>query len=92
MNDNDVIAKRGHLVVLRRTLPRQFYFLSGGCANGRVMYVFCRHNRYCCRRNCCREEEIPQLLRSKIGPPSSESFAMRGRRSRTALQTASPPS
>jgi D-amino-acid oxidase len=44
MNDHDVIAKRGHLVVLRRTLPRQLYFLSGGCANGRVMYVFCRHN------------------------------------------------
>jgi D-amino-acid oxidase len=44
MNDNDVIAKRGHLVVLRRTLPKQFYFFSGGCANGRVMYVFCRQN------------------------------------------------
>jgi D-amino-acid oxidase len=44
MNDNDVIAKRGHLVVLRRTLPKQFYFFSGGCANRRVMYVFCRHH------------------------------------------------
>ncbi len=44
MNDNSVIAQRGHLVVLRRTLPRQFYFLSGGCSNGRIMYVFCRHH------------------------------------------------
>jgi hypothetical protein len=44
MNDNDVIAKRGHLVVLRKTLPKQFYFFSGGCSNGRIMYVFCRHN------------------------------------------------
>jgi hypothetical protein len=35
--DHDVVAKRGHLVVLRRTLPRQFYFLSGGCANVRVL-------------------------------------------------------
>jgi D-amino-acid oxidase len=44
MNDNDVIAKRGHLVVLRKTLPKQLYFFSGGCSNGRIMYVFCRHN------------------------------------------------
>ena len=44
MNDDDVVARRGHLVVLRRTLPRQFYFFSGGCWNGRIMYVFCRHN------------------------------------------------
>ncbi len=44
MNDDNVIAKRGHLVVLRRTLPRQFYFFSGGCANRRTLYVFCRHH------------------------------------------------
>ena len=44
MNDDDVIAKRGHLVVLRKTLRKQFYFFSGGCSNGRTMYVFCRHN------------------------------------------------
>jgi glycine/D-amino acid oxidase-like deaminating enzyme len=43
MNDEDVVAKRGHLVVLRRTLPKQFYFFSGGCGNRRIMYVFCRH-------------------------------------------------
>src|SRR5262245_8865370 len=30
MNDDDMIARRGHLVVLRRTLPRQFYCFSGG--------------------------------------------------------------
>jgi D-amino-acid oxidase len=44
MSDTDVVARRGHLVVLRRTLPRQFYFFSGGCWNGRIMYLFCRHN------------------------------------------------
>jgi D-amino-acid oxidase len=44
MNDEDVVAKRGHLVVLRRTLPKQFYFFSGGCGNRRIMYVFCRHS------------------------------------------------
>ena len=43
MNDNDIVPKRGHLVVLRRTLPKQFYFFSGGCGNRRIMYVFCRH-------------------------------------------------
>jgi D-amino-acid oxidase len=43
MNDEDVIAKRGHLVMLRRTRPKQFYFFSGGCGNRRNMYVFCRH-------------------------------------------------
>jgi glycerol-3-phosphate dehydrogenase len=44
MSDMDVVARRGHLVVLRRTLPKQFYFFSGGCWNGRIMYLFCRHN------------------------------------------------
>jgi hypothetical protein len=45
MSDDNVIASRGHLVVLRRTLPKQFYFFSGGgCWNGRIIYVFCRHN------------------------------------------------
>ncbi|TMJ88980.1 MAG: FAD-binding oxidoreductase [Alphaproteobacteria bacterium] len=44
MNDDDVVAKRGHLVVLRRTLPKQFYFFSGGCGNRRIMYAFCRHS------------------------------------------------
>jgi D-amino-acid oxidase len=43
MNDEDVVAKRGHLVVLRRTQPKQFYFFSGGCGNRRIMYAFCRH-------------------------------------------------
>jgi D-amino-acid oxidase len=43
MKDDNVIAQRGHLVILRRTLPKQFYFFSGGCWNGRIMYLFCRH-------------------------------------------------
>ena len=44
MSDQNVIARRGHLVLLKRTLPKQFYFFSGGCSNGRIMYVFCRQN------------------------------------------------
>jgi D-amino-acid oxidase len=44
MNDHNVIARRGHLVVLKKTLHKQFYFFSGGCWNGRIMYVFCRQN------------------------------------------------
>jgi glycine/D-amino acid oxidase-like deaminating enzyme len=44
MNDTNMIAKRGHLVILRRTLPKHFYFFSGGCQNGGTMYVFCRHS------------------------------------------------
>ena len=43
VQDNQMLARRGHLVLLRRTLAKQFYFLSGGCANYRTMYVFCRH-------------------------------------------------
>ena len=43
MNDDNVIPRRGHLVVLRKTLPKQFYFYSGGCSNRKIMYVFCRH-------------------------------------------------
>ena len=43
VQDEQILARRGHLVVLRRTLPKQFYFFSGGCENYRTMYVFCRH-------------------------------------------------
>ena len=43
VQDDQMLARRGHLVVLRRTLAKQFYFFSGGCANYRTMYVFCRH-------------------------------------------------
>jgi D-amino-acid oxidase len=43
MNDDNVIPRRGHLVVLRKTFPKQFYFYSGGCSNRKIMYVFCRH-------------------------------------------------
>ena len=43
MRDDNVTARRGHLVVVRKTHPKQFYFFSGGCWNGRIMYVFCRH-------------------------------------------------
>jgi D-amino-acid oxidase len=42
VQDDQMLARRGHLVVLRRTLAKQFYFFSGGCANYRTMYVFCR--------------------------------------------------
>jgi glycine/D-amino acid oxidase-like deaminating enzyme len=42
--DDLLIAQRGHLVVLKRTRARQFYFFSGGCTNYRTMYVFCRHS------------------------------------------------
>jgi glycerol-3-phosphate dehydrogenase len=44
MNDNNVIARRGHLVLIRKSLPKQFYFFSGGCSNRKIMYVFCRHH------------------------------------------------
>ena len=43
VQDDQMLARRGHLVLLRRTLAKQFYFLSGGCVNYRTMYVFCRH-------------------------------------------------
>ena len=44
MGDDKMVARRGHLVVLRKTHPKQFYFFSGGCWNGRIMYLFCRQN------------------------------------------------
>jgi D-amino-acid oxidase len=44
INDEDLIAKRGHLVVLMRMQPKQFYFFSGGCGNRRNMHVFRRHS------------------------------------------------
>lgn len=37
-------GKRGHLVILRKNNPRQFYFLSGGCSDEEISYVFCRQN------------------------------------------------
>ena len=42
--DDDLVPQRGHLVVLEKTDPRQFYFFSGGCSNPVVSYVFCRQN------------------------------------------------
>jgi D-amino-acid oxidase len=44
LDDHQLIARRGHLVVLKKTRRKQFYFFSGGCANYRTMYVFCRQN------------------------------------------------
>lgn len=43
-NDKAVVGKRGHLVVLQKTLPEQNYFLSGGCCTDEVSYIFCRQN------------------------------------------------
>ena len=43
VQDDQMLARRGHLVVLKRTLAKQLYFFSGGCANYRTLYVFCRH-------------------------------------------------
>jgi D-amino-acid oxidase len=42
--DQNLIAQRGHLVVLQKTDPKQFYFFSGGCANKVTSYVFCRQD------------------------------------------------
>jgi D-amino-acid oxidase len=44
MKDCNMEARRGHLVVVKRTRPKQFYFFSGGCENGHVFYAFCRHS------------------------------------------------
>jgi len=42
MQDQQMLARRGHLVILQKTHRKQFYFFSGGCADYRTMYVFCR--------------------------------------------------
>jgi len=42
--DQKLIAQRGHLVILKKTQPKQFYFFSGGCANRVTSYVFCRQD------------------------------------------------
>ena len=72
MSDDNVIARRGHLVVLRKTLPKQFYFFSGGCWNGRIMYVFCRQNDIVVGERG-KEEMIPKRRASPIEPHSSGS-------------------
>ncbi|MGV3623896.1 MAG: FAD-dependent oxidoreductase [Archangium sp.] len=43
-NDDKLVPQRGHLVVLKKTDPRQFYFFSGGCSNFAISYVFCRQD------------------------------------------------
>ena len=72
MSDDNVIARRGHLVVLRKTLPKQFYFFSGGCGNGRIMYVFCRQNDIVVGE-LGKEEMIPKRSVSPTAPRSSGS-------------------
>ncbi len=42
--DQQLLAQRGHLVILKKTLPKQFYFFSGGCSNKVTSYVFCRQD------------------------------------------------
>ena len=44
VDDDAVVAQRGHLVVLERTRPLQDWFFAGGCANGVEAYVFCRYD------------------------------------------------
>jgi D-amino-acid oxidase len=41
--DNDLVAQRGHLVVLPNPQGLK-YFFSGGCANDVIAYMFCRQN------------------------------------------------
>lgn len=43
-SDDKVIPQRGHLVVLQKTDPKQFYFFSGGCSNRVTSYAFCRQD------------------------------------------------
>lgn len=44
VGDEALVPQRGHLVLLNRTKKRQDWFFSGGCANGVLAYVFCRHD------------------------------------------------
>ena len=55
MGDDKMVARRGHLVVLRKTHPKQFYFFSGGCWNGRIMYLFCRQMTSSSAEQCKKE-------------------------------------
>ena len=43
-SDDKVVPQRGHLVVLQKTDPKQFYFFSGGCSNRVTSYAFCRQD------------------------------------------------
>lgn len=65
MGDDKMVARRGHLVVLRKTHPKQFYFFSGGCWNGRIMYLSSAGQ--------CREETSPKRLPRLTKPHSSAS-------------------
>ena len=69
MSDDNVIARRGHLVVLRKTLPKQFYLFSGGCWNGRIMYVFCRQNDI-----VVGERGKKEMFLETIGEPDRATF------------------
>jgi hypothetical protein len=42
--DETVVPQRGHLVVLKKTEAKQFYFFSGGCMNPVISYAFCRQD------------------------------------------------
>jgi glycine/D-amino acid oxidase-like deaminating enzyme len=43
-DDAKVVPQRGHLVVLQKTDPKQFYFFAGGCENFAISYAFCRQD------------------------------------------------
>jgi D-amino-acid oxidase len=44
VGDDAMIAQRGHLVLLQRPSPQHDYFFTGGCGNGPIFYVHCRHD------------------------------------------------
>ncbi len=44
MADEQLVGQRGHLVLLKKTHEKQFYFFSGGCSNFATSYVFCRQD------------------------------------------------
>ena len=72
MGDDKMVARRGHLVVLRKTHPKQFYFFSGGCWNGRIMYLSAARTTLSSAGQC-REETSPKRLPRLTKPHSSAS-------------------
>ena len=73
MGDDKMVARRGHLVVLRKTHPKQFYFFSGGCWNGRIMYLFCRQSDIVVGGTVQRGNESEAILPRLTKPHSSAS-------------------
>ena len=63
-DDAAMVPQRGHLVLLKKTDERQFYFFSGGCSNFAISYLFCRQEDVVVGGSVFPNDDTPGVVES----------------------------